>query len=160
MANVANRLNSSKDSTALRIGELARRCGVSPDTIRYYEREGILPRPRRSPARQRIYDDMTMDALEFVRQCQRFGLSLEDIRVIRDVRNESASVACRRIAERLELRLKMVDKDLAKLRGRRRKLAEGLRLCSGAASQLCPLLSWLERLRNERAGIAGNRARR
>ena len=65
--------------TELRIGEVARRSGVSIDTLRYYERVRLLPRSRRSSGGFRLYsaDDVRV---RFIKQAQELGLSLEDIK--------------------------------------------------------------------------------
>ena len=67
-------------SEGLRIGELSERCGVSPDTVRFYEREGLLPRPRRTASRYRVCDEEDEGRLRFIRRAQALGLTLDDIR--------------------------------------------------------------------------------
>jgi DNA-binding transcriptional MerR regulator len=61
------------------IGALAARAGVTPDTIRYYERVGLLPPPRRDAAGRRRYDERTADLLELVRALREAGLSIADV---------------------------------------------------------------------------------
>src|SRR5438128_7089830 len=63
----------------LRVAELATAVGVAPDTIRYYERAGLLPPPARTPAGYRAYDDAAVDRLRFIQGAQRLGLRLRDI---------------------------------------------------------------------------------
>src|SRR5260370_24352878 len=63
----------------VRIGELAERAGVSRDTVRFYERKGLLPRPRRIAAQYRVYDEETAARLHFI-PGQEIGLTLDDIR--------------------------------------------------------------------------------
>ena len=67
-------------ATTLKIGALANRCGVSRDTIRYYEKQGLLPRPRRTPSQYRLYDGQDAERLLFIRHAQALGLTLDDIR--------------------------------------------------------------------------------
>lgn len=64
----------------MKIGELATRCGVSNDTVRFYEREGLLPRPRRSPSSYRVFGEDDEQRLRFIRQAQANGLTLADVR--------------------------------------------------------------------------------
>lgn len=66
-------------ATALAIGELARRSGFTPDTLRYYERVGLLPRPERTPSGRRAYDDRSVDRLRFVARAKGLGCSLNEI---------------------------------------------------------------------------------
>jgi DNA-binding transcriptional MerR regulator len=61
---------------SLTVSTLAKQAGVRPDTIRYYERAGLLPPPARSPAGYRQYDAATIDRLHFIRGAQRLGLRL------------------------------------------------------------------------------------
>jgi len=64
---------------AYRISELARRSGFSPSTLRFYETVGLLPDPDRTGAGYRVYDEATLDRLEFIARAKTMGLSLGDI---------------------------------------------------------------------------------
>lgn len=66
----------------MQIGEAARRAGVSPPTIRYYEEIGLLPKPARSSAGYRRYTEATVEELRFIRKGQAIGFSLDEIRGI------------------------------------------------------------------------------
>ncbi|HEX8928003.1 MAG TPA: MerR family transcriptional regulator, partial [Actinomycetota bacterium] len=64
---------------SLTVSALAAQVGLSADTVRYYERVGLLPRPTRSPAGYRLYDEAAVDRLRLIRGAQRAGLRLKDI---------------------------------------------------------------------------------
>lgn len=64
----------------MRIGQLAAGTGVSVETLRYYEREGILRKPGRTSSGYRVYSASDVEHVRFVRQCQNLGFSLQDIR--------------------------------------------------------------------------------
>ncbi len=64
----------------LRIGELAERAGTSTDTIRYYERMGLLQSPERTASGYRLYTDADLGRLLFIRRAKRLGFSLGDIK--------------------------------------------------------------------------------
>src|SRR3546814_14180805 len=64
------------------IGEAARQSGVTVETIRYYERERIVPPPDRSASGRRLYDPAGIMRLRFVRRCRDLGLSIADIRTL------------------------------------------------------------------------------
>ena len=66
----------------MRIGELASRTGCEVETIRYYEREGLLPKPPRSHGNYREYHDPDAERLLFIRHCRSLGMSLDDIRTL------------------------------------------------------------------------------
>ena len=64
---------------SLSIGTLARRAGVRVDTVRFYERRGILPKPARTESGYRIYDGETVRVLRFVRRSQELGFTLREV---------------------------------------------------------------------------------
>ena len=66
----------------IRIGELASAAGVSADTVRYYERRNLLPRPGRTGAGYRVYSDQDVDRLQFIARAQSLGLSLHEIKAL------------------------------------------------------------------------------
>src|SRR3546814_10034854 len=70
------------------IGEAARQSGVTVETIRYYERERIVPPPDRSASGRRLYDPAGIMRLRFVRRCRDLGLSIADIRTLLVFRSE------------------------------------------------------------------------
>jgi DNA-binding transcriptional MerR regulator len=77
----------------LRVGELADAVGASADTIRYYERAGLLPPPERTTSGYRAYDASAVERLRFIQGAQRLGLRLADIRDLLAVR-DTGSCAC------------------------------------------------------------------
>lgn len=66
----------------MRIGELSRATGTSVETIRYYEREGLLPAPARSEGNYRLYEAAHADRLLFIRHCRQLDMTLDEIRVL------------------------------------------------------------------------------
>lgn len=119
---------------------MAARCGVSPDTIRFYEREGLLPRSRRTPSGYRVYGEEDEGRLLFIRQAQAVGFALEDVSELLRHRELGTPGECRRVAARLRERLAAVDRKLADLRAFRRQLAESLERCERADSETCPVV--------------------
>jgi DNA-binding transcriptional MerR regulator len=103
----------------LTVSKLAERAGTSPDTLRYYERIGLLPEPDRSPSGYRLYDDSMAELVGFIKRAQRFGLRLEEIRELVDVR-ERGMCPCGHTRVLLERRLADLDEEmtaLSRLRG-------------------------------------------
>jgi DNA-binding transcriptional MerR regulator len=74
----------------MQIGELAKSAGVTVQTIRFYERKGLLPSPPRKESGYRIYDEADLRRLQFVRQAKRLGFSLDDIQSILRMRGRGA----------------------------------------------------------------------
>lgn len=140
------------DEAPLRIGELATRCGVTPDTIRFYEREKLLPRARRTASRYRVYDGSDEDRVRFIRQAQAIGLTLEAIReLVREQRLHTPG-ECRRVAGLLRERIDALDRKISELRSFRRRLAESLARCETADGASCPVVVDLARPAHARPG--------
>jgi len=124
---------------AVRIGDLAKRCDVTRDTLRFYEREGLLPPPHRSDAGYRLYGEPDAERVQFIRRAQAVGLTLDDIRELLSVQRLRTPGACRRVAERLRARIQVIDRRVAELNAFRRELAKGLAQCDDGASS-CPVV--------------------
>ena len=123
----------------LRIGDLAKRCGVSRDTLRFYERDGLISPPPRSDAGYRLYGESDAQRVQFIRRAQSVGLTLDDIRELLRVQRLRTPGACRRVAERLKSRIGTIDKRIAELNEFRRELAKGLAQCDEGAES-CPVV--------------------
>lgn len=74
----------------MKIGELAKATGTQVDTIRYYEREGLLPQALRSEANYRVYDASHVERLAFIRHCRCLDMTLDEIRVLLRYRDAPA----------------------------------------------------------------------
>ncbi|WP_449252207.1 Cd(II)/Pb(II)-responsive transcriptional regulator [Chitinimonas lacunae] len=80
----------------LKIGELAQRTGCQVETVRYYEREGLLPPPGRSQGNYRMYGESHVERLQFIRHCRALDMTLDEIRVLlasRDAPDQSCAEA-------------------------------------------------------------------
>ena len=80
----------------LLIGQLARLAGVKPDSVRFYERNSLLPKPARSANGYRAYDQATLARLRFIKKAQSLGFSLEEVRRILYLRGQG-STTCRSV---------------------------------------------------------------
>jgi len=130
---------------AARIGEAARAAGVSVQTLRYYERLGLLPRPERTPAGYRLYTADTQARLRFIKQAQALGFSLEETKEILRLTYNGRS-PCECVRGKLVEKLKRVERELAALRDFRRELrstlarARRLPHLPHSASAICPII--------------------
>jgi DNA-binding transcriptional MerR regulator len=70
------------DNRRLFVGELAKLSGVKPDTIRFYERTGLLPKPARTASAYRVYDHAALELVRFIRKAQSLGFALAEIKRI------------------------------------------------------------------------------
>lgn len=112
----------------LRVAELAAVVGVGPDTVRYYERAGLLPPPRRTSSGYRSYDAGAVDRMRFIQGAQRLGLRLADIRTLLAIR-DTGSCPCEPAADLLRRRLAEVDAEIGRLvalRGEMATMADAL----------------------------------
>ena len=98
----------------LTVSKLAEEVGTSADTVRSYERIGLLPEPQRSPAGYRLYGDDAVDRLRFIKRAQRFGLRLETIGELLDVRRQGLC-SCGHTRRFLEARVAELDDEMASL---------------------------------------------
>lgn len=122
-------------------GELARSAGVNPETLRYYERRGILPRPERTSAGYRDYPDWTVNLVRFVKRCQELGYSLTDIEHLLQLA-DSGAASCADARAVTAARLADLDRRIADLLRMRDCLAEMSAVCQGPSpGRLCRLMA-------------------
>ncbi|GGP40543.1 heavy metal-responsive transcriptional regulator [Saccharothrix coeruleofusca] len=120
----------------MRVAELADAVGVRPDTVRYYERAGLLPPPPRSASGYRRYPAEAVDRLRFVRGCQKLGLRLKEIADLLAVR-DTGVCPCEPAETMLHRHIAELDAELARLSALRAELVE---LVGGLPSGRCPEL--------------------
>lgn len=130
---------------SMKIGEVARRTGISVESIRYYEREGLLPRAPRTHTGYRMYSSAAVGRVRFIRQARALGLSLDEIRQIFRL-SEAGRAPCCRVRELLSERLDGLNRRIAELTGFRDELARFLDEIAGvpdqsdASPQVCKLI--------------------
>lgn len=112
----------------LKIGAVARRAEVSVDTIRYYERRGLLPQPRRLESGYRIYDATIIDRIRFIQQMQPLGFRLDEVRDVLAMVDDG-SATCNNQQGRFQAVLSRIDHEIAALRATRRKIVGVLNEC-------------------------------
>src|SRR5438445_11179390 len=108
------------------IGHVASKTGLTRDTIRYYERLGLLAKPRRTPAGYRLYGESVLNRLTLIRNAQQFGFSLRDIGSFLRVR-ELGGKPCNDVRRAAETMLNAVDRQSADLLETRNRMQETLR---------------------------------
>jgi DNA-binding transcriptional MerR regulator len=114
----------------LTIGALAARAGVSADTIRYYERLGLLPKPIRTAAGYRQYQPAAVNRLALIRNAQRFGFSLRQIGGFLQVR-DAGGRPCHDVRAAAQRVLDAVDHQIAELNKTRKRMRHTLRIWDG-----------------------------
>ena len=116
------------------IGELASRSGVTPDTLRYYERIGLLPRAQRSSGGFRLYGQEAVDRLRFIKQAQTLGLTLQEIRQLVTYRSSGGRKRCRQVRDMLRSKLTELQARMAELHVFERTLSQHLEDCERTLS--------------------------
>ncbi len=126
----------------MRIGDLARQTGCPIETIRYYERVGILPEPQRAHNNYRQYGESHRRRLRFVRRCRELGFSLEEIRTLLDMIDGNTQT-CAEVAALGQRHINDVRAKIADLKQIESRLSDLVAHCHGANTPDCSLLEEL-----------------
>jgi len=126
----------------MQIGIVAKKIGLSVDAIRFYERNGLLPRPSRTEGGFRIYGDSDIETLAFVRRVQGLGFKLSEIRGLLRLRVNRLQ-PCAPVQRRLQEKLADVQRELSDLHKLEHELRLALRSCNREVRKRnahCPIL--------------------
>ncbi|MGB3738578.1 MAG: helix-turn-helix domain-containing protein [Pontixanthobacter sp.] len=126
----------------MRIGELARATGVKTETIRYYEREGILAAPPRTQANYRDYGPNETSRLHFIRRARNLGFSMAQVRELLDLADDK-SQSCAEVDVLTRTHLFEVDRKIAELKSLRTELSRMLENCEQGAIGDCLIVEAL-----------------
>jgi DNA-binding transcriptional MerR regulator len=127
----------------MQIGTVAKQVGLTPDAIRFYERNALLPRPPRTAGGFRQYADTDLQTLEFIRRVQNLGFTLKEVRQFLGLRRRRFQ-PCAPVRRRLEQKLSHVRGKLSDLHKLEQELRTALRACKKELRRRtarCPLLS-------------------
>ncbi|MEO8809887.1 MAG: heavy metal-responsive transcriptional regulator [Rhodanobacter sp.] len=127
-------------SGSLTIGAVAKRVGVGIDTIRFYEREGLLPEPARRASGYRTYGEGTIAQLRFIRRAKQLGFTLEEIGELL-VLSTDRQRGVKAVKKRAQQRLAVIEQRIVELQRVRDGLAQLIDSCPGhGAPEQCPIL--------------------
>jgi MerR family transcriptional regulator, copper efflux regulator len=130
--------------TKLTIGELAQQSGIHLETIRYYEREGLLPAPPRTPGGHRAYGPSASQRLRFIKRAQELGFTLAEIRELLDLRREPDQL-CIEVTQQVDTKLAEVQRKIRHLQAIERALVRLKDSCEGQCHVSdCPILESLD----------------
>ncbi len=130
------------DARTYKIGEVARMCGLTIDTVRFYEKQGLLGSVRRKAGIRR-YDDDALRRLAFVRRAVGLGFKLTEIRALLRLRVSSRS-SCETVRGRALEKLADVESRIAELQHVRDALAQLAETCAHTTTATCPFLDALD----------------
>ncbi len=137
------------DDHALKVGAVAKAAGVGVQTLHYYERLGLLPKPKRSAANYRLYSPETVRRVRFIKKAQAVGLTLDETKQILDLKDHGRA-PCHRVVELGHKHLQEIEARLTRLQAFRLLLARSVnewakddkpgRVCAG---EFCDLIERL-----------------
>ena len=128
----------------LSIGQVARRAGVGVETVRFYEREGLLEEPPRRASGYRQYSEQAITRIHFIKRAQQLGFSLKEITELLLLRVD-AQTSCEEVKQRTEAKIAQVELKLVELQRMRHALLQVVELCTGEGpASACPMLDALE----------------
>ena len=126
----------------LSIGTLARRTGAKVETIRYYERIGLMPEPGRTEGGQRRYGEAELDRLAFIRHARQLGFTLEAVRELLDL-SDSPERSCGEVDAIARRHLREVERRLERLAALKRELERIVGECGRGTVADCRVLEVL-----------------
>ncbi|WP_295471760.1 Cd(II)/Pb(II)-responsive transcriptional regulator [uncultured Pseudomonas sp.] len=127
----------------MKIGELARLTDTQVETVRYYEREGLLPAPSRTEGNYRFYTQTHVERLTFIRNCRSLDMTLDEIRRLLSLR-DSPQDQCESVNALIEEHIAHVDARVASLQALQQQLRELRQRCNDADPSHCAILERLE----------------
>ena len=130
--------------TVFSIGQVARLSGVGVETIRFYEREGLLEVPARRASGYRQYSQEAVTQIRFIKRAKLLGFSLKEIRELLTLRVD-AETECAQVKERAVAKLAEVEEKIVELQHMRQALLQVASLCAGEdPKSRCPMLDVLD----------------
>ncbi len=131
------------------IGELAKRCNVTSDTLRFYEKSGLLIPAGRSSSGYRLYNDNNLAQINFILKAKQLGLTLDEIQELLEIQSDSNRYSCAEVKAITQSKLNEIDKKIAQLTEIRVTLRHINDACSGhvdSNASYCSILSALTRV--------------
>ncbi len=130
--------------TTLKIGELARQAGVGVETVRFYERQGLLEEPQRRDSGYRQYDLEAVDVLRFIRRAKELGFTLKEIKSLLALRLDTSATK-QEVRQQAEAKVADIEARIDDLQRMREALASLIKQCHGeGAASGCPILQALQ----------------
>lgn len=124
------------------IGEVAKITGCNVETIRYYEREGVMPAPRRSQGGHRLYTRQLVERLNFVRRSRELGFSMEEIHELLGIVDRK-QVSCEKVRDIAGSHIDDIARKIDDLQRMKETLQDLSRQCSGEDVPECPIIESL-----------------
>lgn len=139
------------------IGQLARRTELNVESVRYYERRGLIPEPRRSESGYRLYSQEAIARINFIKRAKTLGFSLSEISELLSLRVDPEST-CRMVRTRAREKTADIESKIETLQDMKRALVKLTASCRGSGpTSECPILDFLQpqadKTENEEHGV-------
>jgi MerR family mercuric resistance operon transcriptional regulator len=129
---------------SLKVGEVAKQAGVNLQTIHYYERLGLLPKPPRTGSNYRAYPTNAVLRVRFIKRAQELGFTLKEIKELLSLR-AAPRTRCSDVRRRAEAKVQDIDEKVRTLQAMRRALTKLIGECSGIGPVTeCPIVEALD----------------
>lgn len=127
------------------VGALADKAGINLETVRYYEKIGLMPKPKRKESRYRFYDESDLTRLKFIVRAKELGFTLKEISELLDLRIESKAT-CGDIKKIAGHKIQNVKQKIKDLQNIKKVLTKLIRQCVNEelSSEECPILEAIE----------------
>lgn len=125
-------------SSLLQIGEVAHKLNLSPQTLYFYERIGLIPSPQRSASGYRLFDEQDVARIGFILRVKALGLSLDEIKEILAL-YEGKSLTCQAVHDQLMAKVQQLDRKIQRLQALRDELTPLVEQCQSYLDQSSPL---------------------
>jgi Hg(II)-responsive transcriptional regulator len=143
------------DRQTLRTGEVAAKAGVNVQTLRYYERRGLLDEPARRASGYREYSPDAVQLIRFIKRAQELGFTLAEVEDLLRLRNDDEPV-CAEVRSAAESKIENIEEKIRHLRGMKRALGALVASCvTKSSSRHCPILEALDDRRDNRRRVRG-----
>lgn len=134
-----------KNKEGLSISQLAKKSRVNVQTVRFYERKGLLPRPRRTPSGYRMFTEADARRVVFIKRAQELGFSLKEIKGLLSLRAMPTS-RCGQVLHKAEEKIKEIEIKIQSLASMKQALLQLKAECEGSRPiQECPILAALDK---------------
>jgi len=141
---VYNLLEGGREMETLSIGQVARRAGVGVETVRFYEREGLLEEPPRRASGYRQYSEHVVKRIHFIKRAQQLGFSLKEITELLLLRVDGQT-SCEEVKQHTEAKIAEVERKVIELQRMRQALLQVAAVCTGEGpASACPMLDALD----------------
>jgi Hg(II)-responsive transcriptional regulator len=120
----------TKKTTEMTIGTLAKQAGVGVETVRFYERKGLITKPARSGSAFRHYGPDEIQKIRFIKRAQELGFTLKESKEIMEVNKTAGKLTCSDVSSKAQSKIAEIEEKIRDLKKIKRSLGELVKACS------------------------------